>query len=61
MSIYPETKGQHMNYQMQTNPIPDPLADPNRDPEEDPLTPPSPGHRPEEPQRPDGPPSHDPV
>jgi hypothetical protein len=51
----------NMSYEMQTNPIPDPLADPNRDPEDDPLTPPSPGHRPEEPQRPDGPPSHDPV
>jgi hypothetical protein len=50
-----------MNYQMQTSPVPDPIADPNRDPEADPLTPPSPGHRPDEPQQPDGPPSHDPV
>jgi hypothetical protein len=50
-----------MDYTMQTNPVPDPVADPNRDPEADPLTPPSPGHRPDEPQQPDGPPSHDPV
>jgi hypothetical protein len=44
-----------------TNPLPDPLADPTRDPERDPLTPPSPGHHNEEPQRPEGPPSKDPV
>jgi hypothetical protein len=44
-----------------TNPLPDPLADPTRDPERDPLTPPPPGHHGEEPQRPEGPPSKDPV
>jgi hypothetical protein len=43
-----------------TNPLPDPLADPTRDPERDPLTPP-PAHHGEEPQRPEGPPSKDPV
>jgi hypothetical protein len=42
------------------NPLPEPLADPTRDPERDPLTP-SPGHHGEEPQRPDEPPSKDPV
>ncbi|WP_186310871.1 hypothetical protein [Paraburkholderia sp. BCC1886] len=50
-----------MNYQMQTNPIPDPIADPTRDPEADPLTPPSPGHQNDEPQRPGGPPDKDPI
>jgi len=46
---------------MHTNPIPDPVADPTRDPESDPLTPPSPGHHNDEPQRPEGPPDKDPV
>jgi hypothetical protein len=50
-----------MSYDLHTNPIPDPNADPTRDPEGDPLVPPSPGHHPEEPQRPDGPPDKDPV
>jgi hypothetical protein len=44
-----------------TNPLPDPLADPTRDPDHDPLTPPSPGHHNDEPQRPEGPPDKDPV
>lgn len=43
-----------MSYDMHTSPIPDPNADPTRDPEGDPLTPPSPGHHTEEPQRPEG-------
>jgi hypothetical protein len=57
------TTGKAMSYDMymHTSPIPDPNADPTRDPEGDPLTPPSPGHHPEEPQRPDGPPDKDPI
>jgi hypothetical protein len=50
-----------MNDRMQTNPIPDPLGDPTREPEGDPLAPPSPGHHPIEPHRPEGPPEKDPI
>lgn len=50
-----------MKFDLQTTPVPDPIADPNRDPEADPLTPPSPGHRPDEPQHPDAPPDKDPI
>ncbi|ONJ03100.1 hypothetical protein A8D91_26160 [Burkholderia cenocepacia] len=42
-----------------TTPTPEPPADPNRDPEDDPFASP-PGHH-DNPQRPDGPPSKDPV
>jgi hypothetical protein len=55
------TTGDAMSYDMHTSPIPDPNADPTRDPEGDPLTPPSPGHHNDEPQRPEGPPDKDPV
>jgi hypothetical protein len=55
------TRGDVMTYRMHTSPVPDPLADPTRDPEGDPLTPPSPGHHNDEPQRPEGPPDKDPV
>ncbi|PCE32704.1 hypothetical protein BZL54_08615 [Burkholderia ubonensis subsp. mesacidophila] len=44
-----------------TTPLPEPPADPTRDPEGDPLVPPSPGHHPDNPQQPEGPPSKDPV
>ncbi|CAH2781792.1 MAG: hypothetical protein CBCREVIR_0757 [Candidatus Burkholderia crenata] len=40
---------QPTRYDLQSNPIPDPLS------------PPSPGHRPEEPQHPDAPPDGHPV
>jgi hypothetical protein len=57
----PPNPSETMNFEMQTSPVPDPIADPNRDPEADPLTPPSPGHRPDEPQHPDAPPNKDPI
>jgi hypothetical protein len=56
-----QARGNAMICRMHTTPIPEPLADPTRDPEGDPLTPPSPGHHNDEPQRPEGPPDKDPV
>jgi hypothetical protein len=54
-------RGNAMICRIHASPIPEPLADPTRDPEGDPLTPPSPGHHNDEPQRPEGPPDKDPV
>jgi hypothetical protein len=56
-----QARGNAMICRIHTAPLPEPLADPTRDPEGDPLTPPSPGHHNDEPQRPEGPPDKDPV
>jgi hypothetical protein len=56
-----QARGNAMICRIHTAPTPEPLADPTRDPEGDPLTPPSPGHHNDEPQRPEGPPDKDPV
>ncbi|WP_179093841.1 hypothetical protein [Burkholderia pseudomallei] len=45
-----------------TTPLPEPSADPTRDPEDEARSPPSPGHHHHEhPQKPEEPPSKDPV